>query len=78
MKGKDFKGYRSWALITGAASGMGRIYAIRLACMGYNIVLVDINSAGLEETESVVMESVSGSSEIPQDLKTKVKVMKIV
>ncbi len=43
-----------FALITGAASGMGRIYSQRLACMGYGLVLVDINASGLAETESMV------------------------
>jgi short-subunit dehydrogenase len=43
-----------YALVTGAASGMGRIYAQRLAQMGYNLVLVDINAAGLDQTASMV------------------------
>ena len=46
----------AYALITGAASGMGRIYAIRLASMGYNVVLVDINAAGLDQTQNMVKE----------------------
>lgn len=49
-----FRDFKAFALITGAASGMGRIYARRLAGMGYNLVLVDINAAGLEETASIV------------------------
>lgn len=36
-----------YALITGAASGMGRIYARLLRERGYGLVLVDINSSGL-------------------------------
>lgn len=31
-----------YALVTGAASGMGRIYALRLSAMGYGVVAVDI------------------------------------
>ena len=52
----DFREYKAWALVTGAASGMGRVYARRLASKGYNLVLVDINAAGLEETEALVSE----------------------
>ncbi len=55
---KIFREYKTWALITGAASGMGRVYARRLAGMGYNLVLVDINGKGLDETEAVVMKEV--------------------
>lgn len=46
--------YTSWALVTGAASGMGRIYVDRLAARGYNIIAVDINASGLEETAAMV------------------------
>ena len=43
-----------YALITGAASGMGRIYALKLARNGYSLVLVDINASGLDETVAAV------------------------
>lgn len=58
---KKFAGYKSYALITGAASGMGRIYARRLAERGYNLIIVDINVNGLEETARIVREEVSSS-----------------
>lgn len=43
MKGKV-------ALVTGAASGLGRAAAIKLAKAGADLYLVDINPGGLEET----------------------------
>lgn len=55
------------ALVTGAASGMGRIYARRLARRGYNLVLVDMNAAGLDETAAMIGEDVKVLS-IVQDL----------
>lgn len=51
---KRFNDFKSYALITGAASGMGRIYAYELAGMGYNLILVDINAAGLDQTKEQV------------------------
>ena len=56
-----------YALVTGAASGMGRIYARRLARRGYNLVLVDMNAAGLDETAAMIGEDVKVLS-IVQDL----------
>ena len=67
---KAFNEFRTWALVTGAASGMGRIYSQRLAQMGYNIIMVDINAAGLQETESIVKAEVEAARTlaIVQDL----------
>jgi NAD(P)-dependent dehydrogenase (short-subunit alcohol dehydrogenase family) len=38
------------ALVTGGGSGMGRIYARRMADAGAQVAIVDINEAGLAET----------------------------
>ena len=42
------------ALVTGAASGIGRSLAVGLAARGCSLALADRNVAGLEETERVI------------------------
>lgn len=51
----DLKGKA--ALVTGAASGLGRATAIKLAEAGANLCLVDRNEEGLRETEGLIRES---------------------
>jgi meso-butanediol dehydrogenase / (S,S)-butanediol dehydrogenase / diacetyl reductase len=41
------------ALITGAGSGMGRAITLRMAAQGASVFAVDVNAAGLEETEEL-------------------------
>ena len=72
-----FADFNSCALITGAASGMGRIYSIRLAQMGYNLVIVDINEEGLAETERIVRTKISDSETISPESKDKFKVLSL-
>lgn len=76
--GKKFKGYARYAVVTGAASGMGRIYSRDLALKGYNVVMVDINAAGLAETEKFVKESVEASDKVPAEFKTSLKMLQVV
>lgn len=75
---KIFNAYQTWAVVTGAASGMGREYARRLALMGYNIVAVDINETGLDETVRMLREEVESSEEVPANVKDSFKVMALV
>ena len=75
---KGFQWYSRYALVTGAASGMGRIYSRELALKGYNVILVDINAAGLEETAAIVKEAVEASAKVPADVKSSLTLMPLV
>ena len=76
--GKKFRNFEAYALVTGAASGMGRLYARRLALRGYNVIIVDINSKGLEETESFVRKDVQEDANIEVSAKEKFRILPIV
>ena len=75
---KEFKGFKTYALVTGAASGMGRIYSIELAKKGYNIIMVDINAAGLQDTEAMVKAEVEASAKIPAEQKEMFRAFSVV
>ena len=73
-----FRKYDTYALVTGAASGMGRIYADRLAAKGYNLIIVDINAKGLEETADLIKASVAANNDISEALKESFKVLVLI
>jgi len=45
------------ALVTGAASGLGRATALKLAAAGADLCIVDVNAEGLAETEALLAPS---------------------
>lgn len=75
---KNIRWFERYALVTGAASGMGRIYCRQLALRGYNVVLVDINAAGLEETAALVAQAVRDSEKVPAEHKESLRLLQIV
>ena len=78
MMNKTFRNYEAYALVTGAASGMGRIYSLKLAEKGYNVILVDINARGLEETESLIKAAIESSEKISAEHKAAFRTMPLV
>jgi butyryl-CoA dehydrogenase len=53
---RDIKG--AVAVVTGAASGIGRALAVDLAKLGAHLALADVNSSGLEETRGLLGNAV--------------------
>jgi len=58
------------ALVTGAAGGLGRAAALALGRAGAKVLLVDINAAGLAETEGLLGEAGARSVVHVADLST--------
>jgi 17beta-estradiol 17-dehydrogenase / very-long-chain 3-oxoacyl-CoA reductase len=53
----DIGRFGGWAVITGAADGIGKAYSRKLASCGYNVVLVDRCHGNLQSTaEGIVQE----------------------
>ena len=51
------KKYGEWAIVTGCTQGIGRHYAVELAKLGMNIVLVSRNESKLEDLARTVKNS---------------------
>lgn len=57
---------------------MGRVYAEKLAAKGYNLVIVDINAKGLDETAAMVKAEIASAEGISDELKNSFKVLPVV
>lgn len=55
----------AWALVTGAGSGIGRCYALRLAALGYRLVIVGNNRAPLEAVAEEIKNTAAAASTTP-------------
>lgn len=66
------------ALITGAASGIGRSSCVRLASEGAQIFGVDINSEGLAETESIIKEAGGVAQMLTADVTSRASCFEVV
>ena len=56
------------ALVTGAASGLGRATAVALAQAGAHVAIADVNAAGSEETRAMVAEGGGSADVVPFDV----------
>src|SRR5438046_2929451 len=65
------------AVVTGAASGMGRATALRLARNGTTLVLADLNQDGLNETVSLFDEDHAPVATVSGDLASPDTVTKV-
>lgn len=66
MDSERLRGKR--VFVTGAASGIGRASAIRLAAEGARLAITDINEEGLEETVSTIKKDGGEAMALPCDI----------
>ena len=69
IMGSSGKRYGNWALVAGAAEGLGEGFCTILAANGYNIILVDRNTESMHDlAEKIGNEYMVETMEVPLDL----------
>jgi NAD(P)-dependent dehydrogenase (short-subunit alcohol dehydrogenase family) len=66
------------AIVTGSASGIGRASAIRLAREGASVIVADINSAGADQTVSMIDANGGTAASIPTDISEPEQILALV
>ena len=66
------------AVITGSASGIGRATALEMAREGMNVVIADVNEAGMEETAAQARDLGAKAAVKKTDVSRKVEVKALV
>lgn len=56
------------ALITGAAGGLGRVFALRFAAEGYRVVAADVDLSGAEQTAQLIHHESGLASALQADV----------
>jgi len=69
--------HSSWALVTGASSGIGAEFALQLASQGHNVALVGRDAERLEATASVVRARGAEAEILVSDLHRKPDVARV-
>lgn len=65
------------AVVTGAASGIGRALALQAAAEGMRVVVADVDEAGLEETREAVARAGAECVACPTDVAKRVEVERL-
>jgi NAD(P)-dependent dehydrogenase (short-subunit alcohol dehydrogenase family) len=66
------------AIITGAAGGIGRATAIRLAREGANVVIIDLNEADATKTAETIIEAGGSAMAAQSDVRDSARIKQIV
>src|ERR1044071_3467940 len=66
------------AVVTGAAQGIGRAIACRLAQNGFALAIADINAAALDKVKKEIEELGASALAIPADLTKLEEIQKVV